>query len=64
MKNKILRLIPLIALVLGLSACDDHNYGGEDVAEGSISFASFGVDVQEVRPLSSHARALMCQVIW
>ena len=47
MKNKILRLIPLIALVLGLSACDDHNYGGEDVAEGSISFASFGVDVQE-----------------
>lgn len=45
MKSKILSIISILALGCGFAACDDHNYGNEPVAEGSISFANFGVDV-------------------
>lgn len=46
MKTKILSLLAFLALIV-FSACDDHNYGSEIDGLGSISFANFGVSVEE-----------------
>ena len=45
MKSKIYSIITIFAIGCCFAACDDHNYGNEPTEEGSISFANFGVDV-------------------
>lgn len=46
MKTKILSIFSILAVALGFTACDDHNYGPELTDEGTLSFASFDVKVE------------------
>ena len=47
MKIKYSAIALLTALTFGLGACDNHNYGEGGETTGSVSFESFGVDVED-----------------
>lgn len=47
MKTKIFSLLSSILLIVGLAACDNHNYGPEIQARGQLSFDGLAIDVDD-----------------